>query len=157
MSSPPDRILPLCDLMLGAAYADGTLDQREKDTVRELLADLSGGSLPAEVTARIASFDPKRFDLAATAKQFAGDPVDDRKRLLYLVAAVSEADDVLDLAEDDYMTALARNLALPPAETEGLTLSVEIEELPQHFAKVRKGPPPPPGKKKDGSVDVDFD
>lgn len=151
-----DRILPLCDLMLGAAYADGRLDHREQDTVRELLADLCD-PLPPEVEARIKSFDPKRFDLGKVAAVFAGDPIDDRKRLIYLVAAVHEADDELDLAEDEFTAALAKALALPASETAGMTLSVEVEELPAHFAAVRKGPPPPPGKRKDGSVDVDFD
>jgi len=153
-----DRLLPLCDLMLGAAYADGTLDQRERDTVTELLADLCDGPLPAEVTARIKTFDPKRFDLAAVAAQFVRDPLDDRKRLLYLVAAVHEADEELDLAEDEFTTALATALELPASATEGMTLTVEVEVLAEHFAQVRKGPPPPPpGKKKDGSVDVDLD
>jgi len=153
-----DRILPICDLLLGAAYADGRLEASERQTVRELLSDLAGGTLPPEVVARIDGFDPKRFDLAACAAQFVKDPIDDKKRLLYLVAAIHEADDELDLAEDAFMADLAKALELPASATEGLTLTVEEEVLEQHFEKVRKGPPPPPGsKKKDGSVDVDFD
>jgi uncharacterized tellurite resistance protein B-like protein len=152
-----DRILPICDLLMGAAHADGRLEASEQATVRELLADLSAGALPAEVEARIKGFDPKSFDLAAIAAQFVGDALDDRKRLLYLVAAIHEADDELDLAEDAFMAALAKALELPASATEGLVLTVEVEELGKHFEKVRKGPPPPPGKKKDGSVDVDMD
>jgi uncharacterized tellurite resistance protein B-like protein len=152
-----DRILPICDLLLGAAHADGRLEDSEQDTVRELLSDLSAGALPKEVEARISGFDPARFDLAKTAAQFVGDPIDDRKRLLYLVAAIHEADDELDLAEDAFMTGLAKALELPESATKGLTLTVEIEELEQHFERVRKGPPPTPGKKQDSSVDVDLD
>ena len=125
--------------------------------MRELLSDLAGGALPPEVAARIDKFDPKKFDLAAVASQFARDPVDDKKRLLYLVAAIHEADDELDLAEDAFLTDLAKALELPASATEGMTLTVEEEVLEQSFNKVRKGPPPPPGSKKDGSVDVDFD
>jgi uncharacterized tellurite resistance protein B-like protein len=152
-----DRILPICDLLLGAAYADGRFESSERETVRELLSDLAGGALPPEVAARIESFDPKSFDLAAVAAQFVRDPVDDRKRLLYLVAAIHEADDELDLAEDQFLTDLAAALQLPPGATDGMTLSVEEEVLQDNFTKVRKGPPPPPGAKKDGSVDVDVD
>jgi len=152
-----DRIVPICDLLLGAAYADGRLEASEQDTVRELLSDLAGGALPPDVAKRIASFDPKKFNLAATAKQFAADSIDDRKRLLYLVAAVHEADDELDLAEDQFMVDLAAALELPPEATEGMTLSIEEDELSAAFTKVRTGPPPPPGAKKDGSVDVDMD
>lgn len=152
-----DRILPICDLLLGAAHADGRLEDSEQETVRELLLDLSGGALAKEVEARIAEFDPAKFELARIAAQFVGDPMDDRKRLLYLVAAIHEADDELDLAEDAFLTALAKALELPDNATSGLTLTVEVEELEQHFEKVRKGPPPPPGTKKNGSVDVDMD
>lgn len=152
-----DRIVPICDILLGAAYADGRLEASEQETVRELLSDLAGGALPPEVSKRIESFDPKRFDLVATAKQFARDSIDDRKRLLYLVAAVHEADDELDLAEDEFVVALAKALELPAEATEGMTLTVEEDELQAAFTSVRKGPPPPPGAKKDGSVDVDLD
>ena len=151
-----DRILPICDLLLGAAYADGRLEASERQTVRELLSDLAGGSLPPEVATRIDKFDPKRFDLAATAAQFVRDPIDDRKRLLYLVAAIHEADDELDLAEDEFLASLAKALELPASATEGMTLSVEEQVLEESFTKVRKGPPPPPGKR-DSSVDVDLD
>lgn len=152
----PDRILPLCDLLLGAAYADDHFRDREREEVRELLADLSGGALTAELDQRIAGFDPKRFDLATAAAAFRGDDVDDRRRVLFLVAAINEADDEIDFAEDDYLRALAGALDLPPTALDGLTVDVEIEELRDDFAKVRSAPPPPPTKK-GGSVDVDFD
>lgn len=142
----PDRILPLCDLLLGAAYADQRFADRERSEIREMLADLAGGELPAEVEERIAAFDPARFDLAATAAPFRGDPDDDRRRLLILAAAVNDADDEIDLAEDDYLRALGRALDLPDSALEGLTLDVQVEDLRQDFAKARKGPPPPPKK-----------
>lgn len=150
-----DRILPLCELLLGAAYADKELKDAEKDEVRSLLEGLAG-ELPTEVEVKIASFDPKQFDLASSAAPFKGDSEDDRKKLLYLVAAVNEADEELDLAEDDYLRALAGALGLPNSALEGLTIEVETEELKQTFQKVRKGPPPPPPAKSQ-SVDVDLD
>lgn len=149
-----DRLLPICDLLMAAAHADGRLDQREAEVVRELLADLIAGDLPAAVDTRIAGFDPRGFDLAAAAAAFRGDPLDERKRLLYLVDAVQEADDELDLAESSFLAALARALEVPADAVAGLTL--EVEELKQALATARRGPPPIPGRRSD-EVDVDLD
>ncbi len=151
-----DRILPLSELLLGAAYADKELKDQERDEVRTLLQGLSGDLSP-EVDEKIKSFDPAKFDLKASAAPFTGDSIDDRKKLLFLVAAVNEADDELDFAEDDYLRDLAAALELPASALEGLTMEVETEELKQTFEKVvRKGPPPPPPPKAK-SVDVDVD
>jgi hypothetical protein len=152
----PDRILPLCDLLLGAAHADDRFDDRERETVRELLGDLSPGGLTPEIEARLAAFDPKRFDLKATAREFAGDSIDDRRRLMFLVAAIHESDEELDLAEDDFLRELATALAMPADALAGLTVDVEVEEQRENLQRVRKGPPPPPRKASE-SVDVDLD
>jgi uncharacterized tellurite resistance protein B-like protein len=152
----PDRIAPLCDLLMGAAYADEQFKDREREEVREMLADLSGTALSLELEARIDSFDPKKFNLSGTAAEFKGDSEDDRRRVLFLVAAINDADDEVDFAEDEYLRSLAAALELPKTALEGLTIEVEIEELRSDFAKVRKGPPPPPTKK-NASVDVDID
>ena len=154
MAHSTDRLAPLCDLLLGAAYADQHLAEAEQDEIRALLEELAG-DLPIEIEKRIASFDPKRFDLAATAAVFRGDSEDDKKKLVFLVSAVVDADQELDFSEDEYMRALAKALALPESALEGLTLDVETEDLADAFEQVRKGPPPPP--KKLASVDVDLD
>jgi uncharacterized membrane protein YebE (DUF533 family) len=138
--------------LLGAAYADEHLAPEERDEVVGMLSDMAGG-LPAEAEARIASFDPATFDLAVTAKTFRDDPEDERRKLLFLVSAVIEADSELDVAEDAYLRALAGALGLPASALEGLTLEIEIEELQETFATVRKGPPPIP---KQADVDVDV-
>jgi uncharacterized tellurite resistance protein B-like protein len=157
MSMTTDRILPLCELLLGAAYADKELKDQERDEVRTLLQGLAGEDLPAEVEDKIKSFDPDKFDLNASASAFKSDSEDDRKKLLHLVSAVNEADDELDFAEDDYLRELATALELPAAALQGLTVEVETEELKETFqAVVRKGPPPPPTPKAK-SVDVDID
>ena len=57
MSMAADRILPLCELLLGAAYADKELKDQEKDEVRSLLEGLAG-ELPTEVELKIAQFEP---------------------------------------------------------------------------------------------------
>lgn len=153
--APPDRILPLCDVLLGAAYADNQLADTERAEIRALLAELAGKLTP-EIEARINKFDPKKFDLAAAVAPFKADSEDERKKLLFLVSTVIEADEEIDFSEDDYLRALAKALALPPSALEGLTVEVETEDLKQAFETVRKGPPPPPNSKAK-SVDVDLD
>src|SRR5262245_13222267 len=110
----PDRIVPLCDLLLGAAHADKQFKDREREEVRGMLADLTGGKLTTELEARIDTFDPGDFDLASTAAAFRTDSADDKRRLLFLVAAINDADEELDLAEDEYLRALAKALDLGP-------------------------------------------
>ena len=155
-----DRLGPLCDLLLGAAYADNELKDLEQDEVRGLLEDLGGEELSVKLEAQIAGFDPKAFDLDAAARHFLGDPLDDRTRILHLVASIHDADDELDFAEDDYLRALAVALELPDDSLRGMTIDIveDIQELRETVAKVRKGPPPPPPKRpRAESVDVDID
>jgi uncharacterized membrane protein YebE (DUF533 family) len=151
----PDRLAPICDLLLGAAYADEVFKDREREEVRGMLEDLSGGKLTSELESQIAKFDPKKFDLAKTAAAFKSDSADDKRRLLFLVAAINEADDEIDFAEDQYLRDLCKALQLPDSALEGLTIDIEVEEMRDEFEKVRRGPPPTPGK--GGSVDVDLD
>lgn len=152
----PDRILGVCDLLLGAAYADEEFKDREREEVREMLADLTGVKLTDELEARIKNFDAKAFDVAKAAGEFKADSEDERRKLLFLVAAVHEADEEIDFAEDDYLRSLCKALGLPDSALNGMIVDVEVEELQQTLAAVRKQPPPPP-KKKNASVDVDLD
>jgi uncharacterized tellurite resistance protein B-like protein len=147
-----DRILSVCDLLLGAAYADKELKEQEKAEVRALVKQLAG-DVPAEIEERIKTFDPAQFDLKAAAAPFFADGDDEKRKLLVLVSQINESDDELDLAEDDYLRALAKELDLPSSALDGLAIEVESEELKQTFEQVRKGPPPPP---KSRSVDVDI-
>jgi len=140
-----DRTQALCDLLLGAAFADDHLDDREAERVQELLAYMLDGKVPAELESRIDSFDPQAFDLQKTAAVFKGDSAEDRAHLLSLVAAVHEADDTLDLAEDEFLQSLAGALGLPSSALGGLTVKVEVEEIRTRYKKVSIPPPLPPG------------
>ena len=151
-----DRLELLCDLLLGAAYADNVFKDHEQDEVRGLLEDI-GGELSPSIEVKIGTFDAKAFDLEATAKHFRDDPEEDRKRVLFLVAAINDADDEVDFAEDEYLRKLCTALGLPASALTGMTLDVEVDEIKESFARIRKGPPPPPSKKAAGSVDVDLD
>ena len=153
-----DRIGPLCDLLLGAAYADSQFEDREDEAVRAVLAELAGDDLPVELEAQMNQFDPDKFDVVKTAAAFKNDPIADRGRVLAFVAKINDADDEVDFAEDEYLRKVCDALGLPKTALEGLIVDVEVEEMAADFAKiVRKPPPPPPLPKKGGSVDVDMD
>jgi uncharacterized tellurite resistance protein B-like protein len=132
-----DRIFPLCELLLGAAYADGELHPKETTEIRALLVELAGEAR-VEVEACIASFEPTKFDMSSLVGYFRDDSETERKKLLLLVSTVIEADEVTDLAENDFLRALADGLALPSSALAGLTIDVEIEEVRETFNAVRK-------------------
>jgi uncharacterized tellurite resistance protein B-like protein len=147
MSAVGDRIEVLIDIFLGAAYADRQLAGRERVRIQDLVQDLMcTRQLPPAVQGRIDSFAPDRFDLQAAARQFAGDPPMSQRRLLELVAQVMAADDEYDLAEDEYLRALAAELGVPSADFQDLTLEYEVNELRESFEQLRKAPPPVPPK-----------
>jgi uncharacterized tellurite resistance protein B-like protein len=127
-----DRIFPVCELLLGAAYADQELHRLEKTEIRALLTELAGERL-VEVEACIASFEPAKFDMKTTAGIFRDDSEELRRKLLLLVSTVIEADEQIDLAENEYLCDLAAALVLPDSALEGLTVDVEIEEIKDTF------------------------
>jgi len=139
-----DRIFPLCELLLGAAYADDEFHASEKREIRALLVELAG-EMRVEVEACIASFEPEKFKPASVIGIFKDDSAEEREKLLRLLATVIEADDEIDLAENEYLREVATALALPKSALEGLVVDVEIEEIKETFEEVRKkGPPPIP-------------
>ena len=124
------RVLVVTDLLLGAVYADGSKADAEIAEVRKILSELTGKNpLPAVFEQRIAQFAPARFDVSKAAAEFKKDEAVARRRLLELVASVRDADDEIDLAEDDYIRSLAAALDVPAAELEDLSLDYEIEDL----------------------------
>lgn len=138
-----DRIFPLCELLLGAAYADGEFHKSEDTEIRSLLIELAG-EMRIEVEACIQSFEPNKFDISSVVGVFRDDSEEERRKLLLLVATVIEADEEIDLAENEYLRRLASALVLPESALDGLIVDIEIEEVKETFEAVRKGPPPIP-------------
>ncbi len=134
-----DRIESVADLLMGAAYADNNLEGAEKRTIKDLLCDLLGeDELPMAVGFRLDGFAPKAFDVKKTASVFAKDSADSKRKLLQLVAAVHDADDEYDLAEDEYLVALAKALGVPDKDYRDLALEiVEETDLGEAFEEVR--------------------
>jgi uncharacterized tellurite resistance protein B-like protein len=131
------KIVLLADLFLGAAYSDQQFCPDERALVRNLLADLlCVARLPEYLDQHINSFDYQRFDLRAAANAFCSEPPMSKRRLLELVAKVTYADGVLDLAEDDYLRDLAEILGLPIEDYRDLVLEYEIESLRDSFLEI---------------------
>ena len=121
------HILTITDLLLGAAYADKRLEGQEKDKIRSLLAKLAGGkSFPDAVEARFREFSPAAFDLEGAGKRLAH-LGDDRRKILEMIAAVSESDAEIDLAEDRYLRQVAESMNM--AESEFRDLLVDFQEV----------------------------
>lgn len=140
-----DRLPFIADLLLGAAYADGTLEGQEEEAVRALLKDLLGTALPAELEARVAGFNPAQFDLARCASVFANDDDARKRKLLELVVSVHDSDEVLHSAEDDYLVAVAHALGLSRDVYGDLAMEFEYDELRDALEDVRHPPPLPTG------------
>jgi len=142
-----DRILEITDLLMGAAHADSEYRTDEDVVVRKLLRELLGEEeLPADVEARLKAFRADEFDVAKTAATFAGDPASEKRKLLELVAAVRDADEEIDLDEDEYLRSLAAALGVAAEEVKDLVLDYEVEELREHLGALRRPPPVPVGR-----------
>jgi uncharacterized tellurite resistance protein B-like protein len=140
-----DRIEAVCDLLMGAAYADKELHEKEKQVVTDYLVSLlPEGELSKELTQRIDDFSPDDFKLASVLAKFSGDSDEDRKKLLEIVAAVHSADDEHDFDEDEFINAVAAGLSLSDADKKTHVLDYEVESLKEHLAKLRPSPPPIP-------------
>jgi len=134
-----DRILVITELMLGAIHADATMTGEEERAIRDMLGELlltTPDALPPEVEERIRRFSPTTFDIERTAEDFLSDPPMTKRRLLELIAALTDADGT-DLLEDDYIRDLAQCLGMQPEECEGVVLDYEIEPLRSTFESIR--------------------
>jgi uncharacterized tellurite resistance protein B-like protein len=125
-----NHILTITDLLLGAAYADKRLEGQEKDKIRSLLAKLAGSTtFPDAVEARFREFSPAKFDVDAAGKKLAH-LGDDRRTILEMVAAVTESDEEIDLAEDRYLRRVATAMGLQEKDVDDLVVDFqEVDEL----------------------------
>jgi uncharacterized tellurite resistance protein B-like protein len=139
-------LLVVTDILLGAAYADGTSDGSEVMAVRDLLKELhGGGALPEDLEKRIAVFSPKKFVLEDAAKTFLKESKLEKRKLLELCCTIRDADDEHDFAEDEYIKKLGAALGMKASEYVDLTLDYEMEEVASTLG-TRSMPPPTPKK-----------
>ena len=118
-------------LLMGAAFADQDLDGRELLACRQLVLQLVGGTrLPKELSEIMVKFDPARFDMDAAARPLRGLSVNARRKVLELIRTISEADEIIEVAEDVYLEAVARSMGLERSEFADLTLEpLEDDEI----------------------------
>jgi len=124
-----DRLPIVADILMGAAHADTHLHGEEKAAVRRLLRQVLGGeALPMDIEFHIEEFNPAAFDLGEAAASFAGEPPENRRRLLELVSAVHAADQEYDLSEDEFVHRLGAALGLGEDSYRDLAVTV-LEEI----------------------------
>jgi putative colanic acid biosynthesis UDP-glucose lipid carrier transferase len=120
-----DELLRLvADLLLAAASVDGTLDRRERHSLRKIEARLTGGQVPEWLNYHIRGFNPAHFDFEATTRCLRELPVDQRRYVAELVREICEAGNAFDLGAERFLTNLLSSLALDPEEHQDLVVSV---------------------------------
>lgn len=135
----------IADLLMGAAFADNRLDGREYASVKKLLAEvIDAEELPKDMETRLKGFDNKTFDPAGTAKSLELTDDTEKRKLIELIAAVTEADDVLDFDEDAYLKTVAEALGMPKESYADLSIEIlSVENLQDAGSKLLEPPPPP--------------
>jgi uncharacterized tellurite resistance protein B-like protein len=115
----------IADLLMGAAMADKHLDGRELDKVRALLCEaMRVKKLPTALDRRIQSFKANKLDVFATCDKLNLASDDEKRKLLELIVAVHDSDDLWDFDEDAYLRKVAAALRL--AEDKWKDLAVQI-------------------------------
>ena len=141
MGSVAHRIGVLVELFMGAVYSDGKCENRERDYVRALVADLlCKPSLPPEVEILIDRFDPERFDLAHAAADFLSDPPMNKRRVMELVAYVTLVDGAQSPQEDGYLLRLGDALGMRPDEYRHLTSDPDMAAMRESFTDLARVP-----------------
>ena len=130
-----EHIDTITDLLLGAAYADKRLETKERDAITTMLTKLLGVSdLPDAQRDRIKAFNPAKLDVKEAGSKLALLSGDEKRKVLDLVASVTESDDEIALAEDKYLRKVAEGLGIPESEIESLTIEIiEDDDLDQFF------------------------
>lgn len=114
----PDRLEALADILCGAATSDEHVAAQEIEVVRTRLEQLLGMEvLPEAIHARLARFDPERFDLRAAVDRLGLSTDEDREAVLAAALDVIAADRFVDMGEYGYVAELAGllDLAVPRA------------------------------------------
>ncbi|HET8935938.1 MAG TPA: TerB family tellurite resistance protein [Polyangiales bacterium] len=141
MGSVAHRIGVLVELFMGAVFSDGNIDNRERDYVRALVADLlCKPSLPPEVEGLIDNFDPERFDLRKAVADFMSDPPMNKRRVMELVAYVTLSDGAQTLQEDSYLCRLGDALGMRREEYRHLTSDPDMAAMRESFTDLARVP-----------------
>jgi uncharacterized tellurite resistance protein B-like protein len=128
-----EHIDTITDLLLGSAYSDKRLEGEELRAINKMICKLLGtDEVPAEQAARLKSFNPAKFDAAAAAASLKSETSEHKRKILELIASVSESDDVIDMDEDAYLRKVAKGLGMEN-EIDDLTIEVLEDDDIEHF------------------------
>jgi tellurite resistance protein len=96
-----------------------------------VLCELTGhDELSAALEARVESFARETLDVRAVCEELALATIEERRKLLEVVVAVHESDEVWDYDEDAFVRELASALGIPDSELAGLAAEdVSLHEL----------------------------
>jgi uncharacterized tellurite resistance protein B-like protein len=142
-----EHVETITNLLLGAAYADDRLEGDEIKAIHDILCKLLGAEeLPESFNEQISGFDNAAFDVQAESAQLMMLSEDDKRKVLEMISTVHDADEELDLAEDEYLKNVAYGMGLDESSYGDLSLEiVEVEELAGALAPPPPPPPPPSG------------
>lgn len=140
-----DLLPHLADVLMAGAHADEQLDGREVEAVKTLLVSLlaDADALPEELDKRIDEFDPEAFDVKRTVYAMGDLSPEQRRAVLEMLSDLAEADEEIDMMEDEFLRRVAETMGSKPEELEGLTVEIELVSGP-----TRRAPPPPPPQSK---------
>lgn len=123
------HIETITDLLLGAAYADKRLEGDELASITAMLCKLLGtDTLPKAQSDRLTGFNPAKFDVKAAAGRLRFESPENKRKVLELIASVSESDSELDMAEDAYLRKVAVGMGLSESDIADLTIEVLEED-----------------------------
>ena len=124
------QLIALCDLLMAAAHADGEFDGLEAGEISDVLTELIIGDLPEVLSTQLSRFSNDKFNLADSVAPLMTLAKADKLAVLGLVTRIIEADDVHDLAEADFLRALALALDCSVSDVAKYTFKVEIISPP---------------------------
>ncbi len=105
-------LLTCAYILMGAAHADGSIDDLEEDTIVNLLSQVTGEEdFEDEIYDIIGEFDEEEFNLEVLAEPLLDEPEELRLVVVRMVALLREAHGVT-LEDDDYLMRLAEVLDL---------------------------------------------
>ena len=125
VAPPPqqDYVLAIASALLGAAYTDGALGERELRAIRRILARLiRSAQLPDWLELHLASFDPNALRIELIAERLRALEPAERRHVVELVRQVCDADNDFGFEDERYLTGLILALSLTDEDVSDLVV-----------------------------------
>lgn len=127
----------LTDLLMGAAHSDKQVESVEINKVRDIIKKIIGKKeIPASIEERINNFEPEKLDIKKTVSALVDNfkelqtSKEKKRKIIELIAAIHDIDEVLALEEDEYLGKIAEALKLDPEDYKDLKLEIiSVEDL----------------------------